>query len=131
MVRYYGYYSNVLRGKRKVKGTDDAVPCMIEPAENNQALRKNWVQLIQKIYKVDPLVCPHCKESMRIISFIEDAQVIRDILTHLGLWLVRSRPPPKMHSIIISSETNPSDSHVHPPHLHADVYLCRSQILTG
>lgn len=31
---------------------------------------------------------------MRIISFIEDAQVIRDILTHLGLWLVRSRPPP-------------------------------------
>ena len=34
---------------------------------------------------------------MRIISFIEDAQVIRDILTHLGLWLIRSRPPPKIH----------------------------------
>ncbi|GAB6273125.1 MAG: hypothetical protein STSR0003_29810 [Smithella sp.] len=34
---------------------------------------------------------------MRIISFIEDAQVIREILTHLGLWLVRSRPPPKIH----------------------------------
>lgn len=23
--------------------------------------------------------------------------VIRDILKHLGLWLVRSRPPPKIH----------------------------------
>jgi hypothetical protein len=23
--------------------------------------------------------------------------VIRDILTHLGLWLIRSRPPPKIH----------------------------------
>jgi hypothetical protein len=34
---------------------------------------------------------------MRIISFIEDAQVIREILTHLELWLVRSRPPPKIH----------------------------------
>ena len=34
---------------------------------------------------------------MRIISFIEDQQVIRDILTHLGLWLFRSRPPPKIH----------------------------------
>jgi len=34
---------------------------------------------------------------MRIISFIEDAQVIHDILTHLGFWLVRSRPPPKIH----------------------------------
>jgi hypothetical protein len=31
---------------------------------------------------------------MRIISFIEDAQVIRYILKHLGLWLFRSRPPP-------------------------------------
>jgi hypothetical protein len=62
-----------------------------------KAFRKNWARLIQKIYEVDPLVCPKCKRSMRIISFIEDAQVIRDILTHLGLWLVRSRSPPKIH----------------------------------
>jgi hypothetical protein len=46
---------------------------------------------------VDPLVCPKCQGTMRIISFIEDAQVIRDILKHLGIWLVRSRPPPKIH----------------------------------
>jgi len=31
---------------------------------------------------------------MRIISSIEDPSVIRDILNHLGLWLVRARPPP-------------------------------------
>jgi len=31
---------------------------------------------------------------MRIISFIEDPSVIRDILHHPGLWLVRARPPP-------------------------------------
>ena len=35
---------------------------------------------------------------MRIISFIEDPSVIRDILNHLGLWLVRARPPPKIHA---------------------------------
>jgi hypothetical protein len=34
---------------------------------------------------------------MRIISFIEDRQVIRDILEHPGLWLALSRPPPKIH----------------------------------
>jgi hypothetical protein len=34
---------------------------------------------------------------MRIISSIEDPSVIRDILKHLGIWLVRSRPPPKIH----------------------------------
>jgi hypothetical protein len=33
---------------------------------------------------------------MRIISFIEDPSVIRAILSHLGLWLVRARPPPKI-----------------------------------
>ena len=37
------------------------------------------------------------RETIRIISFIEDAQIIHDILEHLGLWLFRSRPPPKIH----------------------------------
>ena len=97
MARYYGYYSNVDRGKRKEKGTDDAIPCILEPEGNLKTLRKNWARLIQKIYEVDPLICPKCEGVMHIISFIEDQQIIHDILTHLGLWLVRSRPPPKIH----------------------------------
>jgi len=31
---------------------------------------------------------------MRIISFIEDREVIKAILKHLGLWLVKSKPVP-------------------------------------
>ena len=34
---------------------------------------------------------------MRVISSIEDPSVIRAILDHLGIWLVRSRPLPKIH----------------------------------
>jgi hypothetical protein len=34
---------------------------------------------------------------MRVISAIDNRQVIRAILEHLGIWLVRSRPPPKIH----------------------------------
>jgi hypothetical protein len=34
------------------------------------------------------------RETIHIISFIEDMSVIREILQQLGLWLVRSRPPP-------------------------------------
>ena len=78
--------------------------------------------MIQKIYEVDPLVCPKCQGIMRIISFIEDRQVIRNILTHLGLWLFRSRPPPKIRTGITLSESKTSDSFAHPPHLHADAY---------
>jgi len=33
---------------------------------------------------------------MRIISFIEDSDVIRKILKHLNLWDVKARPPPKV-----------------------------------
>jgi len=35
---------------------------------------------------------------MRIISFIEDREVIQAILKHLGLWRVKSRPIPKAHA---------------------------------
>jgi hypothetical protein len=122
MVRYYGYYSNVSRGKRKEAGTDDAILCILEPVGNAKAFRKNWARLIQKIYEVDPLLCPKCKGIMRIISFIEDQQVIREILTHLGLWLFRSRPPPKICAAITLSESKVSDSYIHPPHQQADAY---------
>jgi hypothetical protein len=78
MVRYYGYYSNVARGKRKKAESDDLVSCILEPQGNEKAYRKSWARLIQKIYEVDPLVCPKCQGVMRIISFIEDPSVIRD-----------------------------------------------------
>ncbi len=67
------------------------------PVSSQNLRRKSWARLIQKIYEVDPLVCPKCLGTMRIISFIEDGQVIRAILEYLGLWLARARPPPKIH----------------------------------
>lgn len=117
-------------GKRKEAGTDDAIPCILEPVGNNKALRENWARLIQKIYEVDPLVCPHCKETIRIISFIEDAQVVRNILRHPGLGLVRSRPPPacahtadrpKIHDLP-NIEYAASDYLTHAPHPKTDAY---------
>ncbi|MBW1802290.1 MAG: hypothetical protein JRJ85_16365 [Deltaproteobacteria bacterium] len=50
--------------------------------------------MIQKIYEVDPLTCPNCFSQMRVISVIEDEDVIKKILKHLGLWDVKRRPPP-------------------------------------
>jgi hypothetical protein len=31
VVKYYGFYSNVSRGKRQKAGGDDAIPCILEP----------------------------------------------------------------------------------------------------
>jgi hypothetical protein len=37
-----------------VSGTDEAIPCILEPEENKKASSKNRAGLIQKIYEVDP-----------------------------------------------------------------------------
>jgi hypothetical protein len=99
MVRYYGYYSNVSRGKRQESAEDDDISCIIESEEDANAHRRKWSRLIQKIYEVDPLICPKCQGTMRIMSSIEDGNIIKAILKHLGIWIVRSRPPPKIHDL--------------------------------
>jgi len=114
MVRYYGYYSNVLRGKRKKEQKDDIIPCIIEEDGISPEQRKAWARLIQKIYEVDPLTCPKCHGSMKIIAFIEQEEVIKKILKHLGLWEVKGRPPPKVHSPPAERYTDYSDSQITP-----------------
>jgi hypothetical protein len=52
------------------------------------------VQYEKVSYNVDPLLCPKCLGSMKIISFIEDSQIIEKILRHLGLWEPRNHDPP-------------------------------------
>ncbi len=84
MVRYYGYYSNVSRGERKKQNQDEWIPCILEPEESSKKYRKNWARLIQKIYEVDPLSYPKFQGRMKIISFIEDEEVIEKIFKYLG-----------------------------------------------
>ncbi len=81
--------------------TDNQVPALIESEISSKEFRKNWARLIQKIYPprwINPLLCPKCLGSMRIISFIEDEEVISKILKHLGLWEVKQRPPPRANA---------------------------------
>jgi len=49
MVRYYGYYSNVSRGKRKKNDQDDLISSILEPYGSSSEYRNNWARLIQKI----------------------------------------------------------------------------------
>jgi hypothetical protein len=68
MARYYGWYSNVSRGKRQKETEENTIPHIMESNTSSTACRKSWARLIQKIYEVDPLICPKCRGSMRIIS---------------------------------------------------------------
>ena len=67
-----------------------------------------------KIYEVDPLTCPKCQGSMKIIAFIEQAEIIEKTLKHLGLWHVKTRPQPKIHSPPEVFFTDYPDSQIPP-----------------
>ena len=84
MVRYYGYYSNVARGKQKQQDQDERIPSILETDGSSKEFRKNWARLIQKIYEVDPLTCPKCSGAMKVISVIEDEKIIEKILSTLA-----------------------------------------------
>jgi len=77
MVRYYGYYSNLSRGKREKQNKDGDIAYILKPEDSSKEYRKNWARLIQKIYEVDPLTCPKCSGEMKVISVIEDEEVTR------------------------------------------------------
>ena len=93
LVRYYGWYSNVSRGKRK-RALESRFPdpgpapsFLLEEAQARspeaRALRRSSAQMIKRVYEVDPLVCPDCGGEMKIIAFIIDLQVVEQILRHL------------------------------------------------
>ena len=93
LVRYYGWCSNVSRGKRRKEGRehdrhvegDAAAPSCAAKAETRDArtLRRSWALLIKRIYEVDPSVCPSCGGEMKVIAFITERDVVDAILRHL------------------------------------------------
>jgi hypothetical protein len=96
-VIYYGHYSHRARGERKKAEPKirSEAECAMERSEAECAMEKeepapehiraNWARLIQKVYEIDPLICPKCGGVMKIIAFIEEEEVIYKILTHLDL----------------------------------------------
>jgi hypothetical protein len=43
-----------------------------------------WAMLLDKIFEINPLVCPGCGGEMKIIAFVIERQPIGRILQHIG-----------------------------------------------
>ena len=73
-----------------------------ETAPPRRKANAHWAALIKKVYEADPLLCPKCCGQMKIIAFLEkrdQAEVIRRMLTHCGLWRGRrARAPPTQNA---------------------------------
>jgi hypothetical protein len=113
LVRYYGCYSNKSRGIRaKQKAKDSAEKISEKPEvevidiskyESRKVPSKKWRELIKKVWEIDPLICPKCQGEMRIISLVDDSNVIQKILKHLKIWeepqLPRAPPEPEFQDV--------------------------------
>lgn len=103
-IRHYGWYSNKNRGWREKKGLPPNNAGKEPRLDIRLRKRLCWAALIKMVYEVNPLSCPKCGGRMRIVSFIEQDEVIRRILTHCGLWKDPPvRPPPMPVTSRISS----------------------------
>jgi len=122
LVRYYGHYSNKARGmraKRKSESEPGKPPPNPARTKTSRLERRRWAMLIRQVYHVDPLLCPKCGGTMKVIAFIEANQdnVIRKILQHCGLWETPTpRPPPKP----IPNRSGPSFPLFHACHVETD-----------
>ena len=95
---------------RNEADTDEAIPTIMPNELSSKEARQNWARLIQKIYEVDPLVCPKCHGSMKVISIIDDFEIIDKILNHLNIWDIHNHDPPMVEPVHILELTYVEDA---------------------
>ncbi|AKJ65213.1 transposase [Kiritimatiella glycovorans] len=113
LVRYYGWYSNKMRGQRDKRTAEEAKGAglgvqVIDVSEHKprRIPSAKWRELIKKVWEADPLLCPKCQKEMRIVALINERDVIERILRHLGLWqqgvrVSPARAPPEIAEWVI------------------------------
>ena len=96
-ILYYGHYARRTRKhtRKKKRPTEDDDELN---ATQRKTLRRRWANLIRRVFKTDPLICKNCGGRMRVVSFITEPSVIRQILDHLQNRNSRDPPIPS-HSL--------------------------------
>ena len=97
-VRYWGFYANAARGKRRKDATTQAsqTPRSQDDDEFTQRARLSWAKLIRRVYEVDPLLCPFCGSERKILAFIVDFGAAK--ATAKSLELPAQEPEPLAHA---------------------------------
>src|SRR3990172_5677020 len=66
---YTGWYSSVVRSVRKKKAP---APFKADIPLSQRKSRRAWARLIRKAFGVDPMRCPKCGKTLKLIIVIED-----------------------------------------------------------
>ncbi len=91
--------SDAARGKRRK--VEEEEPTSTRPSPRDpvdiftRQARLSWAKLIQRVYEVDPLLCPFCGADMKIIALVTDFATARAI--RRSLKLPDQEPEPLAH----------------------------------
>jgi len=91
MVRYYGLYANAYRGKVR-KTVISPLTLRMNEEDRKPVPSKGWAAMIRKVYEVDPMVCPQCGDTMKVVAFITDYIAVDRIIRHLKLRFIAENP---------------------------------------
>jgi hypothetical protein len=78
------------------------------PASDSRAKarRMRWARLLQRVFEIDALRCPHCGSTLRLVAAIEDPAVARKILECLAL---PARAPPLEPAVATTPDLGQSE----------------------
>ena len=83
-----------------------------------------WAEMICKVYEVDPMACPKCGGSMKIIAFITEFRAVDRIIDHLKLTFTAEKPPPchvlEQVALLASFRGKAGFPHMSKPCLHEE-----------
>lgn len=91
VTRYYGWYSCRARGERAKRMPLETSGDLPEPKASPSS---SWAACMKRIFEINPLECPRCKGTMRVLAFITNEKEVLKIADSLGI--PHSRAPPKI-----------------------------------
>jgi hypothetical protein len=69
--------------------------------------KQSWARLLQKVYEVDPFICPKCQGTMSVVAIIEDPKELTKIIAWASQQErdqpvpVCARSPPKLELVSV------------------------------
>lgn len=101
LTRFAGVFAPHYKFRALVVPKPKAEPSPESSDKHQSNSRISWARLLKRVFNIDVETCHLCSGKMKIITAIEEPEVIKKILSHLGLptkppeaWSARGPPAP-------------------------------------
>lgn len=101
LTRFAGVFAPHYKCRSLIVPKPKAEPVPEDSDRHRSNSRISWARLLKRVFNIDAETCHLCSGKMKIIAAIEEPEVIKKILSHLGLptkppepWPARGPPAP-------------------------------------